>query len=97
MRNSILTVEESSLCFLIGAAASKRPGPLRYGGFIITLSYIYTLLRTSGQPVAETSTRQNTTLTRDRQPCPRGHSNSHFQQASGGRPCLRLLGHWNRL
>ena len=44
------------------------------------------LLWTSDQPVAETSTWQHTTLTRDRHPCPRRDSNSHSQQASGRRP-----------
>jgi len=44
------------------------------------------LLWTSGQPVAETSTRQNTTLTTDRHPCPRRDWSPQSQQASGRRP-----------
>jgi len=43
------------------------------------------LLWTSDQPDAETSTWQHTTLTRDRQPCPRRHSNPRSQQPSGRR------------
>ena len=41
------------------------------------------LLWTSDRPVAETSTLQFTTITRDKHPCPRHDSNPHFQQASG--------------
>jgi hypothetical protein len=44
------------------------------------------LLWTSDQPVAETSTRQHTTLTRDRHPCLRRDSNTQFQQATGPIP-----------
>jgi hypothetical protein len=44
------------------------------------------LLWTSSQPVAETSTWQHTTLSRDRHPCPRRDSNPQSQQASGRRP-----------
>jgi hypothetical protein len=44
------------------------------------------LFWTSDQPDAETSTRQHTTFIRDRHSCPRRDSNSHSQQASGGRP-----------
>ena len=43
------------------------------------------LLCTSDQPVAETSTWQHTTLTRDRQPCPRRDSNPQLHQANGRR------------
>jgi hypothetical protein len=38
------------------------------------------------RPVAETSTGQHTTLTRDKHPCPRRNSNPQSQQASGCRP-----------
>jgi hypothetical protein len=44
------------------------------------------ILWTSDQPVAETSTWQHTTLTRDRHPCPRRGSNPQSQQASDCRP-----------
>ena len=44
------------------------------------------LLWTSDQPIAETSTWQHTTLTRDRHPCRRRDSNPQSQQASGRRP-----------
>ena len=43
-------------------------------------------LWTRDRPVAETSTWQHTTFTRDRHPCPRRNSNPHSQQASGRRP-----------
>jgi len=88
MRNSILTAEESSLCFLIGATACKGPGPLHYRSVKITLNntYTHTLLRTSVHPVAETSTGQYTTLARNKHSCPWRHSNPQSQQASGGRP-----------
>jgi len=44
------------------------------------------LFWTSGQPVAQTSTWQHITLTRDRHPCPRWDSNPQSHQASGRRP-----------
>ena len=44
------------------------------------------LLWTRGRPVAETSTWQHTTFTRDRHPCCRRDSNPHPEQASGRRP-----------
>jgi len=44
------------------------------------------LLWTSDQPDAETTTLQDTPLTRDRHPCPRRDSNTQSQQASGRRP-----------
>jgi hypothetical protein len=44
------------------------------------------LLWTSDQPVAETSTWQHVTLTRDRHPCPRRDSNPQSQQTRGRRP-----------
>jgi hypothetical protein len=47
---------------------------------------------TSDHPTAETSTKQHTTFTRDRHPCPRRDSNPQFQQSSGRRstPSLDL-------
>jgi len=48
-------------------------------------------LRTSDQLVAQNSTWKHTTLTRDRQPCPRD-SKPQSQQASG----LRPRDHWDR-
>ena len=44
------------------------------------------LLWTSDQPVAQTSTWQNTTLTTDRHPCSRRDSNPQSHQSSGRRP-----------
>jgi hypothetical protein len=46
------------------------------------------ILWTSYRPVAETSTRQHTTLTRDRHLCPRWDSNLQSQQLSFRRPTL---------
>jgi len=46
------------------------------------------LLWTSDQPDTEISTRQHTTLTGDRLPCPWRNSNPQSQQASGRRPTL---------
>ena len=40
---------------------------------------------TNDQPDTETSTGQETTLTRDRHPCPRRDSNPQSQQANGRR------------
>jgi hypothetical protein len=67
-------------------------GRLIFRGFAITHFRHTTLGRTplgewpSDKPVAETSTWQHTTLTRDRHPCPRPDSNPQSQQASGRRP-----------
>jgi hypothetical protein len=47
------------------------------------------LLWTSDQPVAETSTWQHATLTRDGHPCPRWDSNPEAQQGSDRRPTLQ--------
>jgi len=43
-------------------------------------------LRTSDNLVAVTCTWQNTTLTRDKHPCPLRDSNPKYKQASGRRP-----------
>ena len=50
------------------------------------LSHSVGLLWTSDQPVAETSTRQHTKLTREKHPCPGRDSNPQSQQASSRRP-----------
>jgi hypothetical protein len=50
------------------------------------------LLWASDHPVAEISTLQHTTLTRDRHPYPRQDSNPQSQQANLD---LRPRGHWN--
>ena len=62
-----------------------RFGP--YSGHGLPLrGFAITLLWTSDQPDAQISTRQHTTLTRDRYPCPRWDSNPQSQQAMGRRP-----------
>ena len=48
------------------------------------------LHRTSDQPVAETSTCQHTTITKDKYPCPQLDSNPQFQQAMACRPTLEI-------
>ena len=55
-------------------------GRLIFRGFTITdTPHLVGLLWTSDQLVAETSTWQHTTLTRDRHPCPRRDSNPQSQ------------------
>jgi len=75
--------------------ASQPPqgqGPPVYRGFTITQTHTHThtqsveLLWTSDQPVADTSTRQYTTLTTDRHSWLRRDSSPQSQQASGRRP-----------
>ena len=77
--------------FVFGAKAPSGPWPPHSRGFYITDDDALQpagLLWTSDQPVAETSTRQHTTLTTDKHPCPppRWDSNPQSQQASGRRP-----------
>ena len=63
--------------------------PPRFRGFLITHNdapQSIGLPWTSDQSVAETSTRQHTTLTTDKHPCPGWVSNPRSQQASGRRP-----------
>ena len=50
------------------------------------------LLWTSDQPVAQTSTWQHTTLTRDRQPCHQRDENPQTQQTSGCRHTPQTAG-----
>ena len=58
-----------------------------YRGYMITLKpQSITLLWTSDQPDAETSTLQHTIFTTDRHPCPQRDSNPPSQQVSGRRP-----------
>jgi hypothetical protein len=71
------TTEDESL-FIIEALRSHSDTPHSAGR-----------LRTSDQPVADTSTRQHTTLQRERNPCPWRDSNPQPQQASGCSPT-----HW---
>jgi len=69
------------------ATTPTGPGPPHCQGFTITLRHTTSvgLLWTCDQPVAETSTRQNTTLTRDRHSCSR--------RDSAVDPSLRSRGH----
>jgi hypothetical protein len=55
---------------------------------MVTISdtHTHTLLCTRDQPVLETSNRQQTSVTTDRQQCPQWDSNTQSQQASGLRP-----------
>jgi len=54
------------------------------------------LLWITDQPVAETSTSQHTTLTKDRHLYSWRNSNSETQQASDNRPTTLPRGHWDR-
>ena len=83
--------------FSFGATAPSGPGPRHSRGFQITHSdapQSVGLLWTSDQLVAETSTRQHTTLTTNKTAMPRWDSNLQSQQASGRRPSqtARTLG-----
>jgi len=54
------------------------------------------LLWTSGQPDADTSIWQHITLTRDRNPCPRGIRTSNSSKRTAASPRLRPRGQWER-
>ena len=54
------------------------------------------LLSTRDRPVAETSIRQHTTLTRDDIHAPGGLQTRNSSKRSAPDPCLRPLGHWDR-
>ena len=54
------------------------------------------LLRTSDQPVAETSTWQHTTLTTDKHPCPCGIRTRNLSRRAAADLGLRPRGHWYR-
>ena len=55
------------------------------------------LLWTSDQPVAETSTWQHTTPTRERHPCPCGIRTRSLSKRAVADPRLRPRGQWDRL
>jgi hypothetical protein len=55
------------------------------------------LLWTRDRLVGETSIWQQTTLKRDKHPCPRGIRNRDPRRRPAADPCLRPLGHWDRL
>jgi hypothetical protein len=85
--------------FVFGARFPSVPGPPHSRGFYITHSdapYSVGLLRKSDQFVAETSTRQKTTITTDKLPYPRRNSNPYSQQRAAADLRLRPRGHWNR-
>jgi len=50
----------------------------------------------SDKPVAETSTRRNTTLTTDRHPCPGGIRAQDLSRRAAVDLRLRPRGHWDR-
>ena len=54
-------------------------------------------LWTSGQPGAETSTQQNTTLTRVRHARPRGIRTRNLSKQTAAEPRLRPRDQWERL
>jgi hypothetical protein len=72
-----------------GTTAPSGPGPPHYQGFVITLKHSVGLLWTSDQPIAEISTWQHTTLTRDRHLCTGGIRNGNPRKRSAADPRLR--------
>ena len=76
----------TSCFFLPWCNSPSWPRPPHYRGFITLTLHSVGLLWTSDQPDAEASTWQHTTLTRDRNTCPRRDSNPQSQKASGRRP-----------
>ena len=80
------------VCTFYGAQAPSGPRP-PHSRQHSDIPQSVGLLFTSDQPEAETSARQHTTNTKDRQPCPLWDSNPQFQQASDR---LRLRGYWDR-
>ena len=79
----------SSSSSYIGAVTQRGPLPPHSWAFYIPhndTTQSVGLLRTSDQPVAETSTWQHATLTRERHPRPRRDSNPQSQSASSRRP-----------
>ena len=84
-----LIVSAKLVFFLFAQQPGPPPHPVGHGLLIHEVSrspQSVGLLWTSDQLVAETSTRQHTTITTDRHPCPRWDSNPQSQQASGSRP-----------
>jgi hypothetical protein len=72
-----------------GSTVQRRPGSPHSWGFYITHSNTpqsVGLLWTRDRPVAETSTWQHTTFTRDRHPCHRRDSKPQSQQQIGRIP-----------
>jgi len=53
-------------------------------------------LRLSDRPITQTSTRQHTTLTRDRLPCPCGIRTCNSSKRAATDPRLRPRSHWDR-
>jgi len=84
--------------FLATAPIGSWPPHSR--GFYIThndASQAVGPLWTSDQPVAETSTWQNTTITTDKYPCPWWDSNpQNLSRREAADLRLRPRGHWNR-
>ena len=71
-----------------GATAQRGPGPPHAWSFYSTHNYTpqwVGLLWTRDRPVAETSTWQDATLTRDRNPCRQRYPNPQSQQSNGRR------------
>jgi hypothetical protein len=87
--------------FFYGSTALYGPGPPRF--VEVSWSHIWDtpqsvgLLWTRDQLVAETSTWQHTTLTRDKHPCPGGIRTHDPSKRAAEDPRLRLHGHWDRL
>jgi hypothetical protein len=86
--------------FLMARQPLGGLGRLIFRGFTIThfidTPHSVVLLWTSNQPVAETSTWQHTTLTRDRHSCPKRDRTHNPSKRSAADPRLRPHGHWDR-
>ena len=81
-------------------SSGAGPWPPHSWGFYTNASESVGLLWKSDQLVAETSTWQRTTLTRDWHPCPRRYSNRQSQQERDLRPTPQTerplgLAHWH--
>jgi len=83
-----------------GGNSPSGPGPPHSLGFEITHNDALQsvgLLWASDQPVAETSTWQHITLTRDRYPCPGGLRTHNLSRREPADLRLKPRGHWDRL
>jgi len=92
--------KQNWIFYSFATTAPSGPGPPHSWGFYIHTQRRTTvgrLLWTSDQPVAETSTSQHTTLTRDRHSCPGGFRTHNPSKRTAADLDLRPRGHWDRL
>ena len=96
----ITAVTDLPIFLFLSCGASARLRAM-YSPFKVSRSHLDTpysaeRLCTSNQPDAETYTWQKTTLTRNRNPCPRWVRTHNPSKRAAGDPRLRVRGHWNR-